>query len=240
MQTDHGGRSLEDRLCLLGTAPVLGGRQLALGSNGTFLIRIAAPGPLRLAVYKPRRGESPLWDFPHNDLYRREEAAYVLASLFGWDFIPETVIRDGPFGTGSAQRFIPGARTVQAIGQEHVAPLIRMVAFDEIANNADRKATHLLLDRKNRLWGIDHGLCFHTEFKMRTGIAAVAGRPIPDWLRRELSPVLAEPEGLLRLRGTLASRLQPDEADACAERGQRLLERGQFLPFNPRRVPWGW
>lgn len=232
--------SQEDRLRLLRDAPVLGGRGLAMGSNGTFVVRIAAPGALRLAVYKPRRGEAPLWDFPDYDLYRREEAAYLLADLLGWRLVPETVIRDGPFGTGSAQRFIPGARAITEVRSDLLPQLMRVVAFDEIANNADRKATHLLLDRSGRLWSIDHGLCFHVEHKLRTGIAAFANRPLPDWLQEELATVFDRRDGQERLRQALSSRLTDDTVEACLRRGQRLLARGRFLPFNPRRVPWGW
>jgi len=232
--------SLAERLRLMRTAEVLGGRQLVQGSNGTFVIRICAPGRLRLVVYKPARGEAPLWDFPENDLYKREEAAYALSLLFGWELVPETVVRDGPFGLGSAQRFVPGARGVREMQSDLLPQLMRIVAFDEIANNADRKATHLLLDRKDHLWSIDHGLCFHQEFKLRTGIAAFSNRPLPGWLHQELAPILADPEGVERLRQTMGLRLSAEETEACVLRGQRLLARGRFLPFNPRRVPWGW
>lgn len=232
--------SREERLRLLRDGEILGGRPLALGSNGTFQVRIAAPGALRLAVYKPRRGESPLWDFPYNDLFKREEAAYALACLLGWDFVPETVIRDGPFGIGSGQRYIPGALAINEITEEQIPILQRFVAFDEIANNADRKATHVLQDGAGRIWGIDHGLCFHEDYKMRSGIAAFAGRPLPAWLRAEIDAIFAEPVGLEKLRQTLAPRLHDEEVEACIARGQRLLIRGKFPQFNPRRVPWGW
>ena len=137
-------------------------------SNYTFLARATGPdGAQELAVYKPQRGESPLWDFPQGSLCRREVAAYVVARELGWPHVPPTVLREGPEGPGSVQRFIPFEP------QEHYFTLqdrfpdafMAIAVFDLVVNNADRKGGHCLLGEDGRIWTIDHGVCFHEDPK---------------------------------------------------------------------------
>ena len=135
-------------------------------SNGTYLVRVCHDGQESRAVYKPVHGERPLWDFPPG-LYLREVAAYELSEALGWGLVPETVVRDGPLGTGSLQRFVPADFqqhyfTLLERPEQHDA-LKATCTFDLVANNADRKGGHCLLGEDGRLWSVDHGLCFHAD-----------------------------------------------------------------------------
>ncbi|GAC1653497.1 MAG: SCO1664 family protein [Candidatus Dormibacteraceae bacterium] len=186
-------------------------------SNYTFLVSLLPAGgdgdARTLAVYKPARGESPLWDFPAG-LHRREVAAYRLSRLLGWPLIPPTVTRtDGPHGVGSVQLFIEAnaGEDFFAIRDGSPEQLLAVAAFDVIANNADRKAGHHLLDAGGRVWVIDHGLTFHVEPKLRTVIWDFAGEPLPVPLRRDLERVagtLTGGGGKELLGGLLSTREQ--------------------------------
>src|SRR5918998_2760840 len=130
-------------------------------SNYTFLVRLREGDLQGLAIYKPRRGERPLWDFPRGTLCQREAAAYLVSETLGWSLVPPTVLRDGPeYGVGSVQLYIdadPRAHYFTLRGSDDEA-FKRFAAFDLITNNADRKGGHILQDREGRLWGIDHGI----------------------------------------------------------------------------------
>ena len=142
-------------------------------SNYTFLARLDPHPPEGLrAVYKPARGESPLWDFAAGTLYRREVAAYELSKVLGWPLIPPTVVRpDAPHGVGAVQLFIETDRRHFLGEQErHRETWLRVALFDVITNNADRKSGHCMFDLDDRVWVIDHGLTFHVEHKLRTVI----------------------------------------------------------------------
>jgi len=217
--------------------------QLVNGSNYTFLARVTNQEQEVIAVYKPTRGEQPLYDFAPGTLARREAAAYILSRALEWDLVPPTVFRRKlPLGAGSLQLFIrhnPSYHyfNFSAPDRQRLRPV---VLFDLIANNADRKGGHLIIDRDNHLWLIDHGLCFHVEDKLRTVIWDFAGEEIPldllDSLRR-LLPKLSE-------NGTLSSQLgsllRPAEIAAIAVRTRRLLETGCFplQPVTRRSYPW--
>ena len=140
----------------------------------------AGDGVRGLAVYKPRRGEAPLYDFPDGTLYRREFAAYVVSEAIGWHLVPPTVIRDGPYGVGTAQLFIDAQpkRNYFTLREDRSDDLKPMAAFDVFANNADRKGAHCLLDPEDRIWGIDHGLTFNVDYKLRTVIWDFSGQPV--------------------------------------------------------------
>ncbi len=129
------------------------------GSNYTFLARLSLGERDGLAIYKPKDGEVPLWDFPSGTLYKREYAAYLLSEILGWDFIPLTIIRDGPYGIGSVQLFIEhDPRQNYYTLKEANADALRMIAcYDMVANNTDRKAGHIITDETSKLWGIDQG-----------------------------------------------------------------------------------
>lgn len=188
-------------------------------------------------VYKPHRGERPLWDFP-DGLYRREVGAYHLARAIGWDLVPPTVERDGPFGVGSVQWF------VEADFEQHYFTLLedpvhhpqlrRMCAFDLVANSTDRKGGHVLVDDDGHLWGIDNGLCLHAEFKVRTVIWDFADEPLPGELADDLAAFVEAP-----LVPELVDLLDPFERDALCARANALLAEGRF-PTDPtgRRYPW--
>jgi hypothetical protein len=207
-------------------------------SNLCLLVEVTDAGRSEFAVYKPQTGERHLWDFDPG-LHRRERAAYVLSEWLGWGLVPATVVRgDGPLGVGSLQRYVDADTTVHyfTLDPSHpglAAPLRAMAVFDVVANNADRKAGHVLLDADGRVWGIDHGLCFAAPVKLRTVIWDFADEPVPDEL-------LA---GLARLtHGTpaeLAELLEQQELDALRTRARLLLRAGR-LPVDDtgRRVPW--
>lgn len=193
--------------------------------------------PLGRAVYKPHRGERPLWDFP-DGLYRREAAAFELASALGWDLVPATVVRDGPFGVGSVQWF------VDADYEQHHFTLVedpafhdqlrRVCAFDIVANSTDRKGGHVLVDPDGHLWAIDNGLCLHAEFKLRTVIWEFGAEPLPRELADDLVAFLERP-----LPDPLAALLDPFERDALRARAAALVAEGAFpVDHTGHRVPW--
>ena len=160
-------------------------------SNYVFLADLDHPelGP-GLGVYKPERGEQPLHDFPHGTLYQREIAAYEVSRLLGWDLIPPTVERDGEHGIGSMQLFIehdPAEHYFELRDRDTLdEQFVRFAAFDLIANNADRKAGHLLLDEANHVWGIDNGLCFNADEKLRTVIWDYSGTELLEAWREDI------------------------------------------------------
>ncbi|MGH9127961.1 MAG: SCO1664 family protein [Acidimicrobiales bacterium] len=207
-------------------------------SNGTFLVTCRAPTGELAAIYKPHRGERPLWDFP-GGLYRREVAAYELSVVLGWGQVPETVLRpDAPLGVGSLQRFVPADFsqhyfTLMEAEENHDA-LREICAFDLLVNNADRKAGHCLAGLDGRIWAIDNGLCFHVEPKLRTVIWDFAGEELPARLL----------EGLERLAGAppecLEGLLAPDDARAVSCRAATLLAHPRLPAPDPELRPYPW
>ncbi len=206
-------------------------------SNGTYLVTLDGEGH-RKAIYKPLRGERPLWDFP-SGLYRREIAAYELSDALGWGVVPPTVLRNGPMGEGSLQLF------VEADFEQHYftvsddvryrADLMAICAFDIVANNTDRKSGHCLIGGDGRVYGIDNGLSFHAEFKLRTVLWDYAGQDIPQPLLEDLARLRAA-----GLPASVADLLDDDEErEACLERMDLLLS-GRRFPADPtgRRYPW--
>jgi uncharacterized repeat protein (TIGR03843 family) len=219
-------------------------RPLWYSSNYVYLAQMCAPGDQVFgAVYKPRRGESPLWDFPDGTLYRREVAAYRLSQLLGWPFIPPTVVRKGPEGVGALQVFIKHDQSSHFFEQRQQAELVpqlqRMAVFDYVANNADRKGGHCLLDESGRVWGIDHGLCFHQQYKMRTVMWDWAEAPIPgDWLAEveAAGTTLDSGDGAA---APLLELLDPMEVAAMLGRIETLLQDRHFPRPGPHRShPW--
>jgi uncharacterized repeat protein (TIGR03843 family) len=213
-------------------------------SNYVFLADLDHPelGP-GLGVYKPERGERPLHDFPDGTLYHREVAAYEAAQLLGWDFIPPTVVRDGEHGIGSMQLFVehdPSQHYFALREDDDLdEQLARIAVFDLIANNADRKGGHILLDTEDQLWGIDNGLCFHAIEKLRTVIWDYAGTELlEDWradIRRFHDCVTADDEASHPFR----SHLTEHELEAFAQRCAALLSHPVLPEMYPYRcVPW--
>jgi hypothetical protein len=219
-------------------------RPLWHSSNYVFIGQLCATAESTFAVvYKPRRGETPLWDFPNGTLYRREAAAYRLARLLGWDFVPPTVIREGPEGIGSVQLYIrhdPNAHFfVQRDEPRFVEQLQRMAVFDFVANNADRKGGHCLLDAEGHIWGIDHGLCFHEQFKLRTVIWDWADEEVPAQWLADVEAMGLKLAAAGEEAGPLLELLSPAEQGAMLERIDRLLARRRFPTPGPHRsYPW--
>ena len=217
--------------------------QLPWSSNATFLATVSDGQHQANAVYKPERGETPLWDFAPGTLCLREMAAFVVCQALGWQVVPPTVLRDGPYGRGVVQAFIPHDPEQHYLALEDPDPATarRIAAFDVIANNADRKAGHVLLADDGALWAIDHGLCFSAEPKLRTVIWDFAGEPLPAELRSDLIALaneLSDPDS--ELRATLTPLLTGDEVDALLDRVRDLLASGSFPAADPHRrsIPW--
>lgn len=219
-----------------GSIEVLG--MMPWSSNGTFLVQVTDGDDHAPAIYKPEQGERPLWDFPLG-LWKREVATFELSEALGFGLVPTTVARhDAPLGVGSVQAFVP------ARFEEHyftikdrddlAATLRRLCAFDLVANSADRKGGHCLIDEDDRVWAIDNGLTFHAEFKVRTVIWDFAGDPVPGDVAEALGGLL---DG--GLPGPLAGLLDPFERDAVLTRAGAVLAGGRF-PHDPtgRRHPW--
>ncbi len=216
------------------------------GSNYTFRVQISLDGssvPSCYAIYKPRVGEAPLWDFPYGTLYKREYAAYLVSETLGWNFIPITSIREGPHGIGSLQLFVESHPNTNYFTLEHnqLHDVKRIATFDYITNNADRKASHCFLGLDGNVWGIDHGLTFHADPKLRTVIWDFQGEPIPPDILKDLerlSQQLSRPKGILEELNTL---IHPNERNALANRIEDLLTESYFpYPFTERPVPWPW
>ncbi len=205
-------------------------------SNATFLVQIDrdtldADGAAMLAIYKPQRGERPLWDFPDGSLAEREVAARVISELLGWSLVPHTVLRDGPLGIGAVSRFYdhdPEQHYFELLaGREET--FRRFAAFDAVINNTDRKGGHVLLDPAGHVWGIDHGTCFHVHPKLRTVIWEFAGEPIAPALLGDLECLLARLGGADDGDdGGFATLLTPSEVDATLGRTRSLLRRGRY------------
>jgi uncharacterized repeat protein (TIGR03843 family) len=222
-----------------GTLRVLG--RIPWASNVTLLASVcdrADDGHEAHVIYKPQRGERPLWDFPPG-LYRREVAAYLVSEALGWDLVPLTMVRDGPLGVGSVQLFVEAEQDVTAfdlVASEHPA-MLAVAAFDVVVNNADRKGGHTLLGADGHVWAIDHGVCFHAEPKLRTVVWDYAGRPLPGELAADLRRLVAELDG--PLGGRLGELLEPAEVRAVAERAATLVRAGVYPePAGDRPYPW--
>src|SRR5207237_2565294 len=188
-------------------------------------VQICLDGQLSRAIYKPVAGERPLWDFPPG-LYRREVAAYLLSEWLGWGLVPETLVREGPLGIGSLQRFVPADFEQHYFTllerPEHHDVLKAICAFDLIANNADRKGGHCLLGQDGRLWSVDHGLCFHANPKLRTVMWDFAGQPVPEDLVADAARLAVS------VPVQLAALLDDDEGEALAARAAALVRKPVF------------
>jgi uncharacterized repeat protein (TIGR03843 family) len=220
-----------------GTLEIRG--QFTYGSNSTFLVSV--DNQLE-AVYKPIRGEQPLWDFPSETLAGREVAAFLVSEALGWRLVPPTVLRsDAPYGPGSLQLRIPHDPeqhyfTLDEATRQRLRPA---ALFDLIINNADRKGGHILLDAENKIWLIDHGISFHAEPKLRTVIWDFATEAIPQDLLANIAQLAAGLE-LPQATPDLAAYLNSAELAALSARIAALLADPVFpLPSEEQRqVPW--
>jgi len=212
------------RLLRLGELQVEG--RLLDASNATLLCTAALDGVTAACVYKPVMGERPLWDFPDGTLAGREVSAYLVSQATGWDIVPPTVLRDGPFGTGMCQLWVEVDETVDlgALARSDSADLRRMAVLDAVVNNADRKGGHLLPRPDGRVQGVDHGVCFSVEDKLRTLLWQWRGHPLTAEAVEVLGRLRAELEG--PLAEALVEHLTPAEVRATTARVDRLLTTG--------------
>jgi uncharacterized repeat protein (TIGR03843 family) len=206
-------------------------------TNAIFLVELALDGATALAVYKPRRGERPLWDFPPG-LFRREVAAYRLSDALGWGLVPPTVPRAGPHGEGSLQLFMEADFEQHYFtlreDPKHQSRLRRICLFDLVANNADRKSGHCLLGAGGVIYAIDNALTFHADPKLRTVIWDFGGEPVPDPLLDDLRRFLAA-----GLPDPLAEMLDPAEREALVARAAAVVEEARFpVDDGGRCYPW--
>jgi uncharacterized repeat protein (TIGR03843 family) len=236
LQPAHAGGV--ENLLITGNIEVLG--LIPYSSNYTFLARVTGDKDEALAVYKPRRGERPLWDFPHGTLAAREVAAYLVSEAAGWRFVPTTVLREeAPLGGGSLQLFIEHdpERHFFVLVEERPEDLRTFAAFDAVINNADRKGGHVLEGKDGRLWAVDHGVSFHVEPKLRTVIWEFSEDALGDEIESSLGTL---ERGLVGgLERTLAELLSPAEAAATTERVRALRASGHYPPpTGDRPLPW--
>jgi uncharacterized repeat protein (TIGR03843 family) len=213
--------------------------RLPWSSNYSFLVTVSSEGESRRAVYKPGRGERPLYDFGP-ELFRREVACYELSAAYDLGLVPETVLRlDGPLEAGSVQRF------VEADFEQHYFTLIEdeanhdclrgLAGFDVLCNNADRKSGHVLVDEAGHIWGIDNGLCFHVRDKLRTVVWDFAGQAVPERLIEVCRSLIDD-----GVPAKVAALIDEKEATALVRRARRLLSSG-LLPTpveDYRSYPW--
>lgn len=234
---------LDQILCLLAEGALEPQGLIPWSSNTTLLVTVRGDERSILAIYKPQRGERPLWDFPHGSLGQREVAAYLVCEALGWGLVPPTVLRRGPYGPGSVQLFIPAVEgrhffTIQG-DPAYAESLKRLAVFDIIANNADRKSGHCLVDQSGRLWAIDNALTFHAEPKLRTVIWDYQGQPLPAEVMSDLRTLVLQAQPGGPLSQALAQLLSPAEVAAFRRRLQRLIEAGCYPEPGPgRAVPW--
>lgn len=213
----------------LAEAPIERIAEVVYGSNGVFLLELDAPDPaapnepLR-AVYKPVRGERPLWDFPRRTLYLREVAAYIVDAALGLHRVPVTVLRDGPLGPGSVQRYVHVlGEPLTAERAEQLESQLRAVALlDVLINNADRKRTHLLVVNGPSVKAIDNALSFLPYPRQRTALISLGGSPVPARLAKRVTALAGDETRMTALRSRLRRLLSEAEVEAFGHRVTEL------------------
>ena len=220
----------------------IGGHTMPWGSNYTFMIWLSVEdGKCIRAIYKPRDGERPLHDFPSGTLYKRERATYVLSKELGWPNVPLTIIRDGPYGIGSVQLYIDCDPRITYFEmrdtlKEELAPI---AAFDLLANNADRKGGHCLVDQHGTIWSIDHGLTFHHTFKLRTVMLEYCGKKISPALMKSLDSLKRSIDERNEFYEEMLSLTSEIEIEALTSRINAMLNDPTIPILDPNRdVPW--
>jgi hypothetical protein len=229
-----------DLLRRLRTAPISGIGRVVYSSNAVFLMELEGPDPdhpeepLR-AIYKPARGERPLWDFPLQTLHMREVAAYVVSAAVDDGIVPPTTLRDGPHGPGSVQLFVHGAADDGAVQRDALEEQLHsLAALDVLINNADRKRAHLLLGGDGRLHGIDNALSFLPYPRQRTALIELGGEPLPESTATRVRSLAADEQRRAALRDHLSHLLDGDEVAAFEERLDQLA----LAPVYPLLDPW--
>jgi hypothetical protein len=211
--------------------------RLVDASNATLLASVEDSDPLIEVIYKPVAGERPLWDFPDGNLANREYAAYLLSEIAGFNLVPYTVLREGPFGFGMVQEWIKIDQGIDVVefGQSYDHQLRKLALFDAIINNTDRKFGHLLIDENGVLKGCDHGVAFHSEDKLRTVLWQFSGQ---DFSPEELT--LLDKVKSADLNKIFASYLTKEEIDAIVSRTDNLINSARFPEPSDSwpAVPW--
>ncbi|MEU9147255.1 SCO1664 family protein [Streptomyces sp. NPDC048349] len=265
-----GEREKYEELLTKGELTVVG--RIREASNAVLLCKVAYGGESADCVYKPVKGERPLWDFPDGNLAQREVASYLVSEATGWGLVPTTVLRDGPYGEGMVQRWIeipggeaPGAELLALVegeeagdgwkpvafadvGEGRTALLVhaddprlrRLAVLDAVINNGDRKGGHLLPAPDGRLYGIDHGVTFHADDKLRTLLWGWAGEPLTDEARAVLAALAAELAEGAPLATRLAELITAVELAAVRERVAQLLRTGTHPEPSGQwpSIPW--
>lgn len=224
---------------LLKTGVITVTGRLVDASNATLFASIESDKAQGQCIYKPIAGERPLWDFPDGQLAHREYAAFLISEFLSLHIVPPTVLRDGPFGIGMVQLWIDIDEEIdlaQYFSQDD-PQLRRMALFDAIINNTDRKIGHLLPDKSGLLFGCDHGVTFHSEYKLRTVLWQWAGEPLLDSEIEILQKAIYE---FAQIEDALNDYLTKDELVALEIRIRQLLESGTFPLPNPDwpSIPW--
>ena len=237
----HDLSSTAGRLAFLACADVEIDGRMPWSSNATFLATLTCADERHQAIYKPVRGERPLWDFEPG-LHRRELAAFLLSERLGFGVVPPTVVRDGPLGEGSFQWFVAADHSEHYFTIFEARPdlhdqLQAIAVLDLLANNTDRKSGHCLIEPAidapdARVWAIDNGLCFAAEYKLRTVIWEFAGAAVPDEL---LDPVAAL---VTEVPDAIAGLLDVTEVAALQARAGRLVTARRFPRDTGHRYPW--
>ncbi len=217
--------------------------QFAWGSNFTLLCHVAYKDESIPAVYKPARGERPLWDFPEESLGKRETAAYLVSEAGGWYMVPPTVYRtNAPEGEGSLQYFIPHDPEITyfKLSAAEKLSLKPVALFDAVINNTDRKGGHILRDKDMNYWLIDHGVSFHQKPKLRTVVWDFAGMPIPGDLLDQLSALKEKFEPGSEFIKNILDHISAEELQAMQQRVVSLLEEGTFPVPGEEVSPYPW
>ena len=227
----------------LETGEVLGGHAMPGGDSYAFLVWLSADSPDKCiqAIYKPRDGEKPLNDFPHGTLYKREFATYLLSKELGWPNVPLTTIREGPYGVGSMQLYVDcdPRITYFELRETMSEELEKLAVFDLLTNNADRKAGHCLIDNHETIWSIDHGLTFHSIFKLRTVMLEYCGKGISSSLISDLKVLADRMESSSEIRSDLESQTSIKEIDSLKTRLDVMISDPVIPMLDPYRdVPW--
>tara|TARA_Y100000758_G_scaffold158589_1_gene112571 strand:+ start:15290 stop:16075 length:786 start_codon:yes stop_codon:yes gene_type:complete len=227
----------------LETGEFLGGHTMPWGSNYTFLVWLSADSPDKCiqAIYKPRDGEKPLHDFPHGTLYKREFATYLLSKELGWPNVPLTTIREGPYGVGSMQLYVDCDPRITYFEIRDTMPdeLEKLAVFDLLTNNADRKAGHCLLDNHETIWSIDHGLTFHSVFKLRTVMLEYCGKRISESLIDDLKLLAGRMESSSEIKSRLETQTSAEEIESLKTRLDVMITDPVIPILDPYRdVPW--
>ncbi|TFH36551.1 MAG: SCO1664 family protein [Anaerolineales bacterium] len=233
---------LESTLEILRTGEIEIVGQLTWGSNYTFLAQGQADAGQLPAIYKPERGERPLWDFPYGSLSDRELAAFITSQTLGWSLVPPTIKREeAPAGPGSLQLYVEADPEIHyfTLSEETKQRLRPTALFDLIINNADRKSGHILIDEDDHLWLIDHGVCFHEEYKVRTVIWDFVGEEIPQAFLASIQKLIEDLAPERELRRVLSTCLSDSEIRALIDRSSKILMDPVFPAPGPGR-PYPW